>query len=43
VLDDDEAVFGVLERDQEKAAYKTEDQDMTPHGGFSRIVLGTAG
>ena len=33
VLDDDEAVFGVLEDGDEKAADETEDEDVAPHDG----------
>jgi hypothetical protein len=33
VLDDDEAVFGVLEGGREEAAYETEDEDVALHGG----------
>jgi len=34
VLDDDEAVFGVLEGGDEEAADKTEDEDVALHEGL---------
>jgi hypothetical protein len=34
VLDDDEAVFGVLEGGDEEAADETEDEDVAPHDGI---------
>ena len=34
VLDDDEAVFGVLEGGDEDAADETEDEDMASHDGL---------
>jgi hypothetical protein len=40
VLDDDEAVFGVLEGGDEEAADKTEDEDVALHGEFWRSVMG---
>ncbi len=36
VLDDDEAVFGVLEGGDEEAADETEDEDVAPHGGVQK-------
>ena len=33
VLDDDEAVFGVLQGDDEEAADETEDEDVALHDG----------
>jgi hypothetical protein len=37
VLDDDEAVFGVLQSDYEQAADKTEDEDMALHDKLSKV------
>ena len=34
VLDDDEAVFSVLEGGDEEAADQTKDEDVAPHDGF---------
>jgi hypothetical protein len=39
VLDHDEAVFGVLESGDEKAADKTENEDVALHGGLWRSVM----
>ena len=38
VLDDDEAVFGVLEGGDEEAADETEDEDVAPHDGVQKKV-----
>ena len=40
VLDDDEAVFGVLEGGDEKAADETEDDDVAPHDGVVKKYNG---
>jgi hypothetical protein len=40
VLDDDEAVFGVLEGGDEEAADETEDEDMAPHDGVLKKYNG---
>ena len=40
VLDDDEAVFGVLEGGDEEAADETEDEDMAPHDGVAKKYKG---
>jgi hypothetical protein len=39
VLDDDEAVFGVLEGGDEEAADETEDEDVALHGALCRSVI----
>ena len=39
VLDDNEAVFGVLQDGDEQAADKTEDEDMALHGELGRSVM----
>ncbi len=36
VLDDDEAVLGVLEGGDEEAAHETEDEDVALHGGVAK-------
>jgi len=38
VLDDDEAVFGVLEGGDEQAADETEDEDVALHDGVREKV-----
>jgi hypothetical protein len=40
VLDDDEAVFGVLEGGDEKAADETEDESVAPHDGVAKKYNG---
>src|SRR6202521_1928880 len=40
VLDDDEAVFGVLEGGDEEAADETEDEDVAPHDGVVKKYNG---
>ena len=40
VLDDYEAVFGVLKGDDEEAADKTEDDDVALHDGFMKKYNG---
>jgi len=40
VLDDDKAVFGVLEDGDEEAADKTEDDDVAPHDGVVKKYNG---
>jgi hypothetical protein len=40
VLDDDEAVFGVLEGGDEEAADETEDEDVALHGGIVKKYNG---
>jgi hypothetical protein len=40
VLDDDEAVFGVLEGGDEEAAGETEDEDVAPHDGVVKKYNG---
>ena len=40
VLDDDEAVFGVLEGGDEEAADKTEDEDVALHNGVAKKYNG---
>jgi hypothetical protein len=39
VLDDDEAVFGVLEDGDEEAADETEDDDVAPHDGDEKKYI----
>jgi len=43
VLDDDEAVFGVLEDGDKEAADKTEDEDMALHDGVVKKYNGDLG
>jgi hypothetical protein len=40
VLDDDEAVFGVLEDGDEETADETEDEDVAFHGGVMKKYNG---
>ena len=40
VLDDDEAVFGVLEDGDEEAADETEDENVAPHDGVAKQYNG---
>jgi hypothetical protein len=40
VLDDDEAVFGVLEGGDEEAADETEDENVAPHDGVVKKYNG---
>jgi hypothetical protein len=42
VLDDDEAVFGVLEGGDEEAADETEDEDVALHDGVEKKYNGNA-
>jgi hypothetical protein len=39
VLDDDEAVFGVLEGGDEEAADETEDEDVALHNGVVKKYI----
>jgi hypothetical protein len=39
VLDDDEAVFSVLEGGDKEAADKTENEDVALHGGLWRSLM----
>jgi hypothetical protein len=39
VLDDDEAVLGVLQRSDERPANKTKDEDMTLHDGLTQKYI----